>query len=279
MPKQRSNSRISRQDRARIKALSREVDRAKGTVAKEAKARLRIALKQANAAAKEAEKYNKKQQALLVKEFRHQWSILRRKGLVNKDARSVAFSSRNRKVVEEYGHVLSGKEKTFRVKSKKQRDALKAQGVTIRNGVAVVSKDYNIRNGKVYSAQKGGRRIFSIDAGQLSRDDVAQAVRNAFKKIKPKYGLAFRFQGYNSFQIYPDAELMIQDLLEGYARAFEKFSPSIEFFDPGKEFEEYQVDRIRESFIRQTSKNDSKKERAKARRAAKKFLAGMVKAS
>ena len=220
---------------------------AKTSITRKARALLRIAEKLARQAKREAERYNRQQQNINKRKFRSAWSKLRKAGIVSKDARTVSYSTRNKKIVAEYEYILTGANRTFKVKTKAEQEALKAQGVQIKNGRAIVSKNYIVRNGKVFKAGNGKSRV-----RKLTGDDVEQAVRKAFRDLKPKHGLAFKiWSGYDSYMLYPNADTMIFDLKMGGYK-YDKLTPAdITFYDPRETFEEYQQQRYERQLERQ----------------------------
>src|SRR6202012_2424729 len=74
-----------------------------------------------------------------LKQFRHDVSILKRKGLLDKsiDARSIKPSKYLKSQIRKFGNVLRGEASPVKVK-KSNIAALKSRGFTVKNGRAVI---------------------------------------------------------------------------------------------------------------------------------------------
>jgi hypothetical protein len=142
-----------------------------------------------------------------LKQFRHDVSILKRKGLLDKsiDARSIKPSKYLKSQVRKFGNVLSGNASPVKVK-KSNIAALKARGFTVKNGRAVVPHNpgEKVRSArgsfKVITPTRDGGQIEKLDLA-LDPDDINQWIddlRNNRFPLKDDEELTITFQGYRS---------------------------------------------------------------------------------
>ncbi len=190
-----------------------------------------------------------------LKALRHDLAILRKKGLFKGFARSAKNTAKNKKLVNDFRDVLAG---TARVTKVTKKDALRLQetyNVTIKNGRAITSKQYNIRNGQLYAAGFRNARIIPVNP-----NDLEGSIYYAFEALKPKAGLAMRTNGYAGYDIYYSPEDMIFALKMDYAGLIKglqaKNPPRLEIFDPHKTFLEY-----RKTVVEQREKRKEEKEK------------------
>lgn len=146
-----------------------------------------------------------------LKQFRHDVSILRKKGILDKslyDARKVKPTKYLKSQIKKFASVLSGESKPVKV-SKKKAAYYKRKGYEVKNLRVIVPAQ---ANQKVYSTHgdfrvktygKGGS-ITQIDIG-FDKHDIAKwldDLRNSRIKLGPDEQLMFQFNGYNSTQGY-----------------------------------------------------------------------------
>jgi len=142
-----------------------------------------------------------------LKQFRHDVSILKRKGLLDKsiDARSIKPSKYLKSQVRKFGNVLSGNASPVKVK-KSNIAALKARGFAVKNGRAVVPHNpgEKVRSArgsfKVITPTRGGGKIEKLDLA-LDPDDINQWIedlRNNRMPVPEGYELTITFRGYRS---------------------------------------------------------------------------------
>lgn len=173
-----------------------------------------------------------------LKALRHDLAILRRKGLFKGYARSAKNSAKNRKLVNEFRDVLAGNARVTKVSKKEALRLQATHNVTVKNGRAITSKQYRIRNGELYAAGFRGARLIPVNPR-----DLEGSIYYAFEALKPKAGLAMRTNGYAGYDIYYSPEDMIYALSIDYTSLIKglqaKNPPRVEIFDPHKTFEEY----------------------------------------
>ena len=142
-----------------------------------------------------------------LKQFRHDVSILKRKGLLDKsiDARSIKPSKYLKSQLRKFGNVLSGNASPVKVK-KSNIAALKARGFTVKNGRAVVPHNpgEKVRSArgsfKVITPTRGGGKIEKLDLA-LDPDDINQWIddlRNNRMRVGDDEELTITFRGYRS---------------------------------------------------------------------------------
>jgi hypothetical protein len=181
------------------------------------------------------------QQLVDLRAFRHDLHVLKRKGLYAGDARKAKPRSALKKLVAENRAVIDGKERVSTVKKKAQKDALKREGFKVRRNKVITSKEYRVRNGKVFLAGKPGARIYTLDPS-----DPRKSLYAAWASLKPKYGLAIRINHHDGYHLYSSPEDMLNHLEYGmnYAGLLERYAskgtPLLEVFDPKESFEAYE---------------------------------------
>lgn len=165
-----------------------------------------------------------------LKQFRHDVSILKRKGLLDKsiDARSIKPSKYLKSQVKRFKSVISGGASPVKV-SKSTAANLKKRGIDVKNGRAVIphlpGEKVRATRGtyKVVTPMKGGR-IQRLDLA-LDIDDINQwlvDLSNNNYKVPKGDQLAFQFRGYNSMRGYTDlpsktAQEQMAETLMGYS--------------------------------------------------------------
>lgn len=147
-----------------------------------------------------------------LKQFRHDLSILKRKGIVDKkyDARSQTPTKYLKSIIKEFGGVLSGEKGAVRVKDKKKREVYKAQGYTVRRDRVLVNKapEETVRasRGKnglpdfVHVVKGNGGKIERINM-RLNRTDIVKWIedlRNNRVRVGDDEELMFQIFGNNS---------------------------------------------------------------------------------
>lgn len=142
-----------------------------------------------------------------LKQFRHDVSILKRKGLLDKalDARSIKPSKYLKSQIKRFGNVLRGEASPVKV-SKQAASQLKTRGFVIKNGRAVVphmpgEKVRSARGSfKITTMTKGGGKIERLDLA-LDPDDINQWIddlRNNRFPIGRDEELTITFRGHSS---------------------------------------------------------------------------------
>lgn len=142
-----------------------------------------------------------------LKQFRHDVSILKRKGLLDKsiDARSIKPSKYLKSQVRKFRNVLTGNASPVRV-AKKNIATFKARGFQVKNGRAIVphqpgEKVRSARGSfKIITSTRNGGKIEKLDLA-LDPDNVNQWVddlRNNRLKLKDGEQLTITFKGYRS---------------------------------------------------------------------------------
>lgn len=165
-----------------------------------------------------------------LKQFRHDVSILKRKGLLDKslDARSIKPTKYLKSQLKRFKSVLSGGASPVKV-SKQTQANLKKRGIDVKNGRAVIphlpGEKVRATRGtyKVVTPMKGGR-IQRLDLA-LDIDDINQwlvDLSNNNYKVPKGEQLAFQFRGYNSIGGYVDrkgktAQEQMAETLMGYS--------------------------------------------------------------
>lgn len=165
-----------------------------------------------------------------LKQFRHDVSILKRKGLLDKslDARSIRPSKYLKSQVKRFKSVLSGGASPVKV-SKQTQANLKKRGIDVKNGRAVIP---HLPGEKVRSTRGTYKVVTTMKGGRISRLDLALDVddinqwlddlsENRFK-IPRGDQLAFQFRGYNSLRGFVDlpsktAQEQMAEVLMGYS--------------------------------------------------------------
>jgi hypothetical protein len=165
-----------------------------------------------------------------LKQFRHDVSILKRKGLLDKtiDARSIKPSKYLKSQIKRFASVLRGEASPVKV-SRTTLANLKKRGIDVKSGRAIIphqpGEKVRATRGtyKVVTPVKGGR-IQRLDLA-LDVDDINQwldDLSNNRYKIPKGDQLAFQFRGYNSLRGYTDlpsktAQEQMAETLMGYS--------------------------------------------------------------
>ena len=151
-----------------------------------------------------------KAQSAALREFRRDYAALKRAGLVKGDARSVKATAHNKKLVRRFENVITKSDRTFKVK-RRDVEKLRSEGVEIRNGRAIVRADLHVRNGQVFKRRigSGDKKFGGGKIIHLKGDTLENALKDAWNKLKPKYGMALSFNGSSSFVMYQSLELML----------------------------------------------------------------------
>lgn len=167
-----------------------------------------------------------------LKQFRHDVSILKRKGLLDKsiDARSITPSKYLKSQVKRFRNVLRGEAAPVKV-SKATAKQLKARGFDIKNGRAVVphlpGEKVRMARGsfKVVTPTRDGGKIEKLDLA-LDPDDIVQWIddlRNNRMRVGDDEELMFQMRGYNSLRGFgkigrggKSPQEQMADYLEGY---------------------------------------------------------------
>lgn len=148
-----------------------------------------------------------------LKAFRHDVSILRKKGLLDKtiyDARKATPSKYLKSQLKKFASVLSGESTPIKV-SKAKAKYYKEKGLTVKNGKVIVP---HVKGEKVMPAGKGtdfrkvmrgkGGKISVIDLGirAESMHEFIQALRNDAVKVGRDQQLAAQIFGWNVKQAF-----------------------------------------------------------------------------
>jgi len=141
-----------------------------------------------------------------LKQFRHDVSILKKRGLLDKkyDARSVNPTKYLKSVIKQFGNVLSGQAQSVKV-NKSNKQYYGAKGYQTKGNRVIVPVQPNER---AYATPKGirikatgqGGSIVKIDL-KLDRNDINQWAEQLKKigiKLKDDEVLTFQFFGNNS---------------------------------------------------------------------------------
>lgn len=143
-----------------------------------------------------------------LKAFRHDVSILRKKGLLDKtiyDARKATPSKYLKSQIKKFASVLSGEATPIKV-SKEKAKYYKEKGLTVKYGKVVVP---HVKGEKVMPASKGsdfrkvirgkGGKISVIDLGvkASNMDEFIRALRNDAVKVGRDEQLAAQIFGWN----------------------------------------------------------------------------------
>lgn len=152
------------------------------------------------------------------KAVRHRAAILKRKGLIRPeiDARKLVPSAPLRNLFKKFEKVLQEKETTYKVPEGKISD-LKKQGYTVVDNRVVLQKGQFSRQGKVFTSKPIGSRTSEVRTVKLGARFETQ-IREEFTKLKPGEFIGFQIFGYNSYDIYQDADAMISKINEYLAR-------------------------------------------------------------
>jgi hypothetical protein len=166
-----------------------------------------------------------------LKQFRHDVSILKKKGLIDKkyDARSVKPSRYLKDQIKKFAQVLSGEATPVKV-SKEKAAIYKKRGMAVKNGRVIVP---HYENEKVYSthgdfrvrAEGKGGSITKIDLG-FQADKISEWIEKLRRnriKLKSDEGLRFQFFGNNVYAGFTSyggktAQENAADWLERYER-------------------------------------------------------------
>lgn len=167
-----------------------------------------------------------------LKQFRHDVSILKRKGLLDKsiDARSIKPTKYLKSQVKRFGIVLRGEASPVKV-TKQTRAQLKSRGFDIKGERAIVphlpGEKVRATRGtyKVVTPTRDGGRIEKLDLA-LDPDDINQWIddlRNNRMRVGDDEELMFQLRGYNSLRGFgkigkggKSPQEQMADYLEGY---------------------------------------------------------------
>lgn len=156
-----------------------------------------------------------------LKEFRHNVSLLKKKGLIKKDkydARSIKNEGQVgkylRSVMRQFGDVLKGE--AVPVKANKQQiKQYKEKGYKVKNGRVIVPKK---QNEKVLITKSGIKHTITTASGKISRLNLNFDPKNILSwrkelrkiKLKPNERIALQFNGENFYQTYSSIEQLIE---------------------------------------------------------------------
>lgn len=163
-------------------------------------------------------------QKIDIRKFRHAIAILKKKGLVNvANAGRVKPTPALKSAITRYDDVLSGKIEPIKLPKKKLAQ-YKEAGYQITKGRVLVPKSavetvkLNRRQEIEISHPTGMKRIKQIvpyrNLKQWIEGMKVKAAEINLLKSKNDYW-AYKFYGYNSYRVYEDIELLIDDLIEG----------------------------------------------------------------
>jgi hypothetical protein len=164
-----------------------------------------------------------------LKQFRHAVAILKKQGLIqNVNAKRaqpfwVRQGQRLSDTVKKFDDVVSGKVSAVKLPPKKTKEYKKAGYQIVKDRVMVphaVGETIKITPQKEIEVKhvSGVTRIKKA----IPYQNLEQWLRDAARKPKlldqekaPKEYFAYKFKGYNSYQVYPNAETMLDDLING----------------------------------------------------------------
>jgi hypothetical protein len=164
-----------------------------------------------------------------IKQFRHAVSILKKQGLISDiDASKaqpwmVRGGQRLTDTIKKYDDVVSGKTTAVKLPEKKTAEYRKA-GYQISKGRVMVphaagetvkitpKKEIEVKHPSGITRVKKAIPFQNLE--QWLRDNLRRPdILNSTKA--PKEYFAYKFKGYNSYQVYPDAYGMLDDLVNG----------------------------------------------------------------
>lgn len=235
----------------------------------DARARTRALEKTARKRLASIHKAQRKRAFIQRKEVRHRAAVLKRKGLIRPDidVRKLVPTPQLRNLFKKFGHVLSGKETTFKVPEGMQTE-LKKQGYTIVNNRIVLQQGQFSRQGKVFTKKPTGAKSSELKTIRLGAQMDAQ-IRSVFATLKPGEFVGFQVFGHNSYDIYQDADAMIAKIHEYLQRdAPIKNIAILKISDVNK----WRAERAAETEELETRRRTKRRDYAKRRRA---FKAGL----
>jgi hypothetical protein len=173
------------------------------------------------------------------KQARKDLSKLKRKGLFSGKVRGRKITSKLRSLIAKFSDVIAGRARVFKVKTKKQRNDLKLQGIEVVKGKAIVEKDKLVKNGKVFLAGGKKARIYTLDL-----ENPEASIFSIWEKLQPKYGLAVRIERNSGYQLYDTPEDLISALTLGTGSGFNlthaiRTGAKVELFDPHMTFKKF----------------------------------------